>query len=215
MDEYRKLPDEFHFNEDEFNQERKTIKQKAKPKSGSKVIKLLCASSMLVMVLPSFYNLYQAPDHASSSNQDISTNNQTANQDNNPGSSIDNQGNATGDDVTNLKEIVCPDCEGVGFICPGDPNFGYDRGNGYGYEGCHGTGFSTCPDIWCHNGIKTCQDCKGSGTKDGESCESCHGTGIVDCEFCFNTGIAECICKDSHYDCPTCGGTGHIYIEEE
>ena len=42
---------------------------------------------------------------------------------------------------------------------------------------------------------------RGSGVLDGENCEFCDGTGIVDCEFCHNTGIAECISIDSHVSC--------------
>ena len=104
--------------------------------------------------------------------------------------------------------VVCPDCHGTGIFCPGDPNFGYDRGNGTGYAGCGGTGYSPCPDIWCHDGIRSCAKCLGTGTYEGESCRVCGGDGIDDCEFCGGTGIAECISKDAHEVCLTCGGTG-------
>ena len=106
------------------------------------------------------------------------------------------------------EAVVCPDCGGTGIYCPGDPNFGYDRGNGTGYAGCGGTGYSPCPDIWCHDGIRTCANCLGTGTYEGESCRVCGGDGIDDCEFCGGTGIAECISKDAHEVCLTCGGTG-------
>ncbi|MGN1404838.1 MAG: hypothetical protein ACI4WM_01100, partial [Erysipelotrichaceae bacterium] len=69
------------------------------------------------------------------------------------------------------------------------------------------------PDIWCHDGVKTCQNCEGSGIYEGETCLACEGSGIVDCEFCHNTGIAECICIDSHSSCEKCQGKGY-YLEE-
>lgn len=110
-----------------------------------------------------------------------------------------------------LELVSCPECTGNGIICPGAPDFGYDRGNGHGYEGCHGTGFSPCPDIWCVNGIRTCQGCKGSGIdQNGVSCEICGGDGIDDCEFCHGTGIAECISLADHYTCFRCEGTGQV-----
>lgn len=117
-----------------------------------------------------------------------------------------------------VEEIIyttttCDECEGHGFICPGDPDFGYDRGNGYGFEGCHGEGYTPCPDIWCQGSYKICQSCGGSGDEKGFPCEVCDGDGIVDCEFCNNTGIAECITKDSHYTCLKCNGVGTIQVE--
>ena len=110
-----------------------------------------------------------------------------------------------------VAERECPVCLGTGIICPGDPNFGFDRGNGNGYAGCGGTGYSPCPDIWCNNGIKTCQNCRGSGIdQHGEPDQVCGGRGIVDCEFCNNTGIAPCICASSHVICDQCNGTGKV-----
>lgn len=216
MDEYRKLTDEFHFNEDEFNEQRKRVRTKAKPQSSSKVLKLLCASSMLVMVLPGYYHLYQMSENSGNASQgeiiDINDGNNQSASDN---LSNNSQGDEMGNIVIEYEKIICSECEGVGIICPGDPNFGYDRGNGHGYEGCHGTGYSICPDIWCHDGIKTCQNCKGSGIFNGVNCEICRGKGIVDCEFCHNTGIAECISKDSHYTCPSCNGSGYVLLAKE
>ncbi|MDO4811548.1 MAG: hypothetical protein Q3985_06380 [Eubacteriales bacterium] len=106
--------------------------------------------------------------------------------------------------------IDCPDCNGYGIRCPGDPTFGYDRGNGQGYAGCGGSGYSPCPDIWCVSGVRKCDFCNGSGLDGTEPCRVCGGTGIGDCEFCGNTGIAPCISADFHYPCDTCGGTGKI-----
>ena len=109
------------------------------------------------------------------------------------------------------EERECPSCHGTGILCPGDPNFGIDRGNGNGYAGCGGTGYSKCPDIWCNNGIKTCQNCRGSGVdQDGDPDPFCGGSGIVNCEFCNNTGIAPCICASSHQGCDQCHGTGKV-----
>lgn len=122
----------------------------------------------------------------------------------------DNPNNDVPKEETPIKEMIfieCPDCHGTGIYCPGDPDFGYDRGNGQGYAGCGGTGYSICPDSWCHNGIKTCQVCGGSG------CQNCNNTGIVDCEFCANTGIAPCISADSHTPCNRCQGKGEILQE--
>ncbi len=111
-----------------------------------------------------------------------------------------------------LIKVTCPECNGTGIFCPGDPTFGYDRGNGAGYAGCGGTGYSPCPDSWCNNGVRTCDSCGGSGERGGKECDDCHGTGIIDCEFCGNTGIAPCICASSHTTCMSCNGSGYIEV---
>ena len=132
-----------------------------------------------------------------------------------PDGSERHQGTVSGSEKPELAPAVaereCPACLGTGIICPGDPNFGLVRGNGNGYAGCGGTGYSPCPDIWCNNGIKTCQNCRGSGIDQrGEPDQVCGGRGIVDCEFCNNTGIAPCICASSHVICDQCNGTGKV-----
>ncbi len=111
-----------------------------------------------------------------------------------------------------LKKVTCPDCNGTGILCPGDPNFGYDRGNGAGYAGCGGTGYSACPDSRCHGNGIPCEGCGGTGKESGEKCSLCNGTGITVCEFCGDTGIASCICADSHTTCMNCNGTGYIEV---
>ena len=79
------------------------------------------------------------------------------------------------------KESVCPDCEGHGFICPGDPRADDP-------EGCHG------------NEYVTCKACNSTGYQDGELCSWCKGT---------LTHL--CPSFESHYTCPTCNGSGYIH----
>lgn len=112
--------------------------------------------------------------------------------------------------IISLPPTVCTECNGTGIICPGNPDFGYDRGNGAGYAGCGGTGYSLCPDSWCNGGVRMCNDCLGSGVFNGETCRMCHGKGTIDCEFCGNTGIAPCISIGNHYYCTRCNGTGYV-----
>lgn len=130
-------------------------------------------------------------------------------------------------------KTLCVACNGTGIYCPGDPSFGKSRGNGNGYAGCNGTGYSACPDIHCNNGNYTdpncggsgkqnCFGCNGTGLEDNAACKHCGGTGKITCEycggkgayphheFCMGTGIAECITKDLHSACSTCGGTGYV-----
>ena len=111
-----------------------------------------------------------------------------------------------------LKKVTCPECNGTGILCPGDPNFGYDRGNGAGYAGCGGTGYSACPDSRCHGAGIPCEGCGGTGKANGDTCSLCNGTGITVCEFCGDTGTAPCICADSHTTCMNCNGTGYIEV---
>lgn len=134
--------------------------------------------------------------------------------------------------IEKTKE-VCTRCGGTGIFCPGDPDFGKARGNGNGYAGCNGTGYSPCPDINCHGGNYTdpncggsgkqnCFGCKGTGLEDGNSCKHCGGTGKITCEycggkgsyphheFCMGTGTCECITEDLHITCEACGGSGII-----
>lgn len=115
--------------------------------------------------------------------------------------------------IVDIRTVTCEECGGTGIYCPGDPNFGYSRGNGHGYDGCGGTGYSPCPDIWCKDGIRFCEVCKGTG-KDtgGEDCRNCRGTGNVVCDFCNGTGIAACITADSHVECVACGGGGVVLV---
>ena len=225
MDEYNRLPDEFHVHADEYN--RKTVKQfkpRKKKRSNYKAIKCLCASSVVLLTYPVYFDvLPKAENKAVEENvvikDDVNNNHNTVSEiiENNPVSDNQSPNETVQSPAEEIKtvmvEIECDLCEGTGIICPGDPTFGYDRGNGHGYEGCHGTGYSICPDIWCHDGIKTCQSCEGSGIYKGETCQVCEGSGIVDCEFCHNTGIAECISDDSHSPCEKCEGKGY-YLEE-
>lgn len=225
MDEYNRLPDEFHVHADEYN--RKTVKQfkpKKKKRNNYKAIKCLFASSMVLLTYPVYFDvLPKAENKPVEENavikDDVNNNHNTVSEiiENNLVSDNQSPNETVQPPAEEIKtvmvEIECDLCEGTGIICPGDPTFGYDRGNGHGYEGCHGTGYSICPDIWCHDGIKTCQNCEGSGIYKGETCQVCEGSGIVDCEFCHNTGIAECISADSHSPCEKCEGKGY-YLEE-
>lgn len=213
MDEYNRLPDEFHVHADEYN--RKTVKQfklKKKKRNNYKAIKCLFASSVVLLTYPVYFDvLPKAENKPVEENavikDDVNNNHNTVSEiiENNLVSDNQSPNETVQPPAEEIKtvmvEIECDLCEGTGIICPGDPTFGYDRGNGHGYEGCHGTGYSICPDIWCHDGIKTCQNCEGSGIYKGETCQVCEGSGIVDCEFCHNTGIAECISIDSHVSC--------------
>ena len=210
MDEFRKLPDEFSLPQDEFNQHLNiNIKPKIENKRKERnIIKYLCASSAVLLVLPTYFNVFDMPENKIKEEPVIiENNNNQNNSDVNSNDNIDNEPtnntevNNQDEEIVNtiFVKVDCEVCEGTGIICPGDPEFGYDRGNGYGYEGCHGTGYSPCPDIWCHDGIKTCQSCKGSGVYKGQTCVVCRGAGIVDCEFCNNTGIAKCINENSHW----------------
>ncbi len=132
-------------------------------------------------------------------------------------------------------KVTCPDCGGVGVICPGDPNSG-DKITPGGYQGCGGDGVVECLSKipLCENGTihcdhcgatgratcfgcngtgvnpvdgTTCNHCGGSGT---EACEYCHGQGVYTCPRCGGTGMMTCPTIDKHYNCETCGGTGYI-----
>lgn len=115
-----------------------------------------------------------------------------------------------------IEYVNCTSCNQAGIICPGDPNFGWDRGNGEGYAGCGGTGTAPCPDINCNGGMYTDPNCHGSGIGiHGEPCEYCNGRGVYPHEeFCMGTGFIECMTADAHYTCPDCNGTGRIAIEK-
>ena len=225
MDEFNKLPEEFTPPGDEFNEHLNIKKTKKVNKRREKnIIKYLCASSAVLLTFPTYFGVFDVPENKIKEESVIIENNNQYTQNNNTDIKNPNSNNNTvPDKEAEIEEdnkvqtiqirVDCDLCEGTGIICPGDPNFGYDRGNGYGYEGCHGTGFSPCPDIWCHDGVKTCQSCKGSGIYQDDTCEFCHGKGIVDCEFCNNTGMAKCICEDSHTPCEKCKGNGYYYEE--
>ena len=185
MDEYNRLPDEFHVHADEYN--RKTVKQfkpKKKKRNNYKAIKCLFASSMVLLTYPVYFDvLPKAENKPVEENavikDDVNNNHNTVSEiiENNLVSDNQSPNETVQPPAEEIKtvmvEIECDLCEGTGIICPGDPTFGYDRGNGHGYEGCHGTGYSICPDIWCHDGIKTCQNCEGSGIYKGETCQVC------------------------------------------
>ena len=129
--------------------------------------------------------------------------------------------------------VRCPKCTGTGIYCPGDPNYGHDRGNADGYEGCHGTGKTHCPNGWCVNGRETCHTCGGTGTvpcwgchgtllDHGYPCQHCNppGSGRDYCEVCGGKGWVECHCHgaewidclvaDKHVTCDLCNGTGYL-----
>ncbi len=134
-------------------------------------------------------------------------------------------------------KVTCPDCGGVGVICPGDSSLGDEITPG-GYKGCGGDGVVECLSKipLCENGTihcdhcgatgqgmcfgcngtgvnpvdgATCNHCGGSGH---EPCEYCHGQGVYTCPRCGGTGMMTCPTLDKHYNCETCGGTG--YVEE-
>lgn len=219
MSEFQKLPDEFTPLNDEYgsiqiieNEDEPEIKLK---KNRKRIMSLFLNGFVGMSVL-----LYSSTFIPSIDDTNI---NDSIEREDVISSSIDNSKDSKIiDEVIETQEVIkesqvqtviveCDECNGTGIICPGAPEFGYDRGNGYGYEGCHGTGFSPCPDIWCVNGIRTCQGCKGSGLdQNGVSCEICDGDGIDDCEFCHGTGIAECISMNDHYTCIKCEGTGQV-----
>lgn len=225
MDEYGRMSDEFHIHSDEYN--RNIVKRqlpKKKKRNNYKAIKCLCASSVVLLSYPMYFDIMLPETKAADENitvvEEVNNNQNIVNEiiddnpieeDEPPNENIDNPLEEV---KVEMIEVECELCEGTGIICPGDPTFGYDRGNGYGYEGCHGTGYSICPDIWCHDGVKTCQNCEGSGVYKGEFCLDCQGSGIVDCEFCNNTGIAECISIDSHVTCDKCDGNGFYLVEK-
>lgn len=197
MKEYYSLPPEYTPNKEEYTPIGKKTTQHQKEgnkrleKAKKKLLRIFCTSAGALVLIPGFFSPTTTADIKQPTQDPPIITEQ-------PDNPIDDV------PIKELTYIECPDCHGSGIYCPGDPNFGYDRGNGHGYEGCGGTGFSVCPDIWCHEGIKTCQYCGGKG------CQSCNNTGIVDCEFCANTGIAPCICADAHAPCQRCDGRGEI-----
>ncbi|GEM_PF-1190529 len=134
-------------------------------------------------------------------------------------------------------KVTCPDCGGVGVICPGAPDSG-DKITPGGYFGCGGDGVVECLSKipLCENGTIHCDHCGGTGkatcfgcggsgvnSVDGatcnhcggsgyEACEYCSGQGVYSCPRCGGTGMMTCPTIDKHYECETCHGTG--YVEE-
>lgn len=118
-------------------------------------------------------------------------------------------------------KVRCERCEGNRFIrCKAcDGHGGYQctacHGTGimvvlseyYRCNCCKGSGYLTC-DICqgegrlkcCSNGLSTCPNCWGSGTKGNESYSEKRN---VDCSNCNGTGNIYCICEE-------CGGTGFV-----
>ncbi len=115
---------------------------------------------------------------------------------------------------TEYETVTCETCRGSGIYCPGNPNFGYDRGNGAGMESCYGTGIIACPDINCHGGMYTCPECAGTGkNSDGTVCQSCNGRGVYPHEeFCMGTGYMACPNQDAHTVCPDCHGEKTVKV---
>lgn len=219
MDEYRKDNLEFECLNDEFNEHikysKKKIDNKKTKRKRKNIIKALSSSALVLTVVPVSISGAQNLEEV---NKEEIIQIENINDLTNGENDILNEETNNIEVKDTLEEyiyVVCDDCKGIGIICPGDPDFGYDRGNGTGFEGCHGEGYTICPDIWCHDGIKTCQSCNGSGKEKNDICEVCDGKGIVDCEFCHNTGIAECITIDSHYTCLKCNGEGQIKVLKE
>lgn len=224
MDEYRKDNLEFGCLNDEFNEHikysKKKIDNKKTKRKRKNIIKALSSSALVLTVVP--VSISGAQNLEETNKEEIiqiENINDLTNGENDILNEETINEETNNIEVTDTIEeyiyVVCDDCKGLGIICPGDPDFGYDRGNGVGFEGCHGEGYTICPDIWCHEGIKTCQSCNGSGKEKNDICEVCDGKGIVDCEFCHNTGIAECITIDSHYTCLKCNGEGQIKVLKE
>lgn len=84
------------------------------------------------------------------------------------------------EDFIPLTEQICPDCQGHGFICPGDPRADDP-------EGCHG-------EMYVH-----CKACNNTGYQNGKLCSWCKGT---------LTHL--CPSFESHYTCEKCQGSGVI-----
>lgn len=213
-DEYNRLPDEFSNTGEEFNQNYNGISfQKIKDKKKltrriKKSIQLFTCTVVTIATIDAYspFTVFGKENV----NKDL---------DNNQNEVMESSVDTNKDNVAKIEEntneveyieIECDECNGTGIICDGDPDFGYDRGNGYGYKGCNGTGYSPCPDIRCNGGYVVCEECKGTNLP----CESCNDTRIQICEFCHGTSIAECISIESHHTCQKCNGEKIIKVEK-
>ena len=104
MDEFRKLPDEFSLPQDEFNQDLNTnIKPKIENKRKERnIIKYLCASSAVLLVLPTYFNVFDMPKNKIKEEPVIIENNNNQNNQNNQ-SNQNNQQNAQQNNQQNQK----------------------------------------------------------------------------------------------------------------
>lgn len=225
---YEILPDEFNFKPQAPKKKYRKKKSEIKKKSKLAVRMFSYVSSSMVVVsvatgtIP--FTEIQISDlkldtpiiEVIDTDIDIDTDTVIMEEDNTPiDEEINNNDNLPEEEIEEViiyQNVTCENCSGTGIICPGDPTFGYSRGNGHGYEGCKGTGYSECPDIWCRGSYKICQSCEGSGKEKQHDCEVCGGDGVVECEFCYGTGIAECISIDAHSTCQKCDGSGVLQI---
>ena len=58
MDEYNRIPDEFHIHTDEYNRDTaKQFKPRKKKRSHYKAIKCLCASSVVLLTYPVYFDV--------------------------------------------------------------------------------------------------------------------------------------------------------------
>ncbi|MGN1406569.1 MAG: hypothetical protein ACI4WM_09850, partial [Erysipelotrichaceae bacterium] len=58
MDEYNRIPDEFHIHRDEYNRDTvKQFKPRKKKRNNYKAIKCLCASSVVLLSYPVYFDV--------------------------------------------------------------------------------------------------------------------------------------------------------------
>lgn len=101
------------------------------------------------------------------------------------------------------KEVVCPDCSGLGLYHDGEKTRSCERCEGEGFVGPDSCGH--CGGIY----MIDCHPCAGSGEIDEEDCAKCGGSEEVPCSECNGSGevLGE---TDVLVACNECDGTGNV-----